>query len=645
MASKDEMRAARMARLGGSPAPTTATAEETQSSPSASFAAAPAPVAANTSTSVEDLGTYLTSAEGLRTLRTILYEGGGASLEDMNRWYGQGFQFCEGGESGGNGSSVLAYGLKQGFGGPCGVLAAVQAEMIGNILFGTSGSPSPLEGIELPTLTKEEIHAAFAKSICSILLRASAEEGRIVLVDAEDFTFTDFDNDSLMVQRGVKAVVFTSTEEAEAHVLRRLDLFSSTSGVIFYVMSLVLSRGIERVQGDMDIAMSGNTLIGRFGNGTQELINLLLTGRATTDVFDGNKPIGDSGLVVKGVSQRPRIGYLTHLEALQLCQVGSFYKWPSLPVWVVASQSHFTVLFCPNPKINEESESERLQNKAQRAFKSMDPDECGFIPADKLSETLMNVDEPVLYEILGEEEEVARLRGHLRTDGDIIIWSSFWEAVSRLLVGHPLDDIISTGNTDAAALAAVTTRERSDSDYARELQAQFNGTGATDTAPVAAAAEPSPMDVVAMGGDDLAIGSDGLPRSDSDIARMLSEQWANEDRSQATTPGAAPTPTPAVPAPAPAPASAPAPAAAIQEAPRESFTLYHFNGLFNNSRQPRLSPIKVTPRSTDSVIGRSVAMTGGSSSTSYLCPIEEVLRTRWDGCSLDFGEGPAPSID
>ena len=130
----------------------------------------------------------------------------------------------------------------------------------------------------------------------------------------------------------------------------------------------------------MDADMSGNTLIGRFGNGTQELINLLLTGRATGDVFDGNKPLGDSGLVVQGVSRRPTIGYLTHLEALQLCQVGSYYKKPLLPVWVVASQSHFTVLFSPSASINEESESERLQTKTQRAFKSVDPDECGFIP-------------------------------------------------------------------------------------------------------------------------------------------------------------------------------------------------------------------------------------------------------------------------
>ena len=48
----------------------------------------------------------------------------------------------------------------------------------------------------------------------------------------------------------------------------------------------------------------------------------------------------------------------------------------------------------------------------------------------------MNVDEPVLYELLGEEEEVARLRGYLRTDGDIIV-STFWRLYRGCLQGPP----------------------------------------------------------------------------------------------------------------------------------------------------------------------------------------------------------------
>ncbi len=50
----------------------------------------------------------------------MVYEGGGATDEDMARWYEQGFTFC----------NNLSFGLQQSQGGPCGILAAVQAEMI-----------------------------------------------------------------------------------------------------------------------------------------------------------------------------------------------------------------------------------------------------------------------------------------------------------------------------------------------------------------------------------------------------------------------------------------------------------------------------------------------------------------------------------
>ena len=641
---KEAMRAARLRRLGGtSPASSSST-----SATMATIQQMPVEEAAEMPHIVSERGDLLTTSQGLAILKGILYDGGGATGEDMDRWYGQGFCFCELGTG-------MPFGLKQGFGGPCGVLAAVQAEMIGYILFNEDGKMQnkTVDDSGLPILSQAEIHSAFAKSLMDIIERAQDRRGEedLILVDATDLTFTGFDNAEVMVQRGVKALKFRAREDAERHILSRLSLYSSTSGVIYFLLSLALTRGMDKLKSDMDADMSGNRLIGRFGNGTQELINLLLTGRATGDVFDGNKPLGDSGLVVQGVSRRPTIGYLTHLEALQLCQVGSYYKKPTLPVWVVASQSHFTVLFSPSASVNEESESERLQTKTQRAFKSVDPDECGFIPSDKLNEALMNVEEPVLYELLGEEEQVARLRGYLRSDGDIIIWSSFWEAVSRLLTGGTLDDIIGDAQTAAAVLDAVTTRERSDSDIARELSMQVNAdspAGPSTFQPSLAQGEGLTNAFPESDNMDLVPSNSGIPRSDSDIARMLQEQWAREDAGGALTPSLVPAPAPApapAPVPAPAPAPTPVPVPAAAEETRKSFTLMHFNGLTNGSREPRLSLIKLTPRSVGSIIGQSVAMTGGNGGSSYMNPLEEVLLTRWAGAQLDFGSSPAPSID
>jgi hypothetical protein len=62
-------------------------------------------------------------------------------------------------------------------------------------------------------------------------------------------------------------------------------------------------------------------VIGNFGHCTQEMVNLLLTGRATSNVFDGSRELGDSGLMLRGVQRQSDAGYLSQLEALRYCQV------------------------------------------------------------------------------------------------------------------------------------------------------------------------------------------------------------------------------------------------------------------------------------------------------------------------------------
>lgn len=67
-------------------------------------------------------------------------------------------------------------------------------------------------------------------------------------------------------------------------------------------------------------------VIGQFGHCTQELMNLLLTGEATSNVFDGQIPMIEGGdgtdqLMLKGVRSRAEVGYLSQLEALRYCEV------------------------------------------------------------------------------------------------------------------------------------------------------------------------------------------------------------------------------------------------------------------------------------------------------------------------------------
>ena len=69
-------------------------------------------------------------------------------------------------------------------------------------------------------------------------------------------------------------------------------------GAILLVYSVILSRGIQSVIGDMDI--QENSLLTEHGYASQELINIILVGKAASNVFDGDKDMGDN-FIIKGI--------------------------------------------------------------------------------------------------------------------------------------------------------------------------------------------------------------------------------------------------------------------------------------------------------------------------------------------------------
>lgn len=78
-------------------------------------------------------------------------------------------------------------------------------------------------------------------------------------------------------------------------------------------------------------------LIGNHGHCNQELVNLFLTGKASTNCFDGVKELGDGvdKIVLKGVVGKQEFGFLTIFESLGYIEVGKNLKNPSLPIWVI----------------------------------------------------------------------------------------------------------------------------------------------------------------------------------------------------------------------------------------------------------------------------------------------------------------------
>lgn len=107
--------------------------------------------------------------------------------------------------------------------------------------------------------------------------------------------------------------------------------------------SALLTRGLEAARADAD--EPSVTLIARHDYCTQEAVNLLLLGRATSNVFDGNRRVGQLRLRGLRASDQPDVGFLALLEASGAMEVGRALKNPRWPVFVVQAESHFLVLF------------------------------------------------------------------------------------------------------------------------------------------------------------------------------------------------------------------------------------------------------------------------------------------------------------
>jgi hypothetical protein len=483
----------------------------------------------------------------------------------------------------------------QGNGGPCGVLAAVQAEMLRLLLFVHHREEMGSDSFDLQQVLKRERLAEdeaarqklLAEAMASLLVQcaaASTEASVCVVVQ-------DTQGDKAAYRESVVPVPGPTTDVPPPDLVALLQLempaFCSPHGVINFTFSVLRTKSVSTVREEMDDPTAA--LTGAFGYCTQELLNLLLTGKAVSNVFDGSVPMGDSGLALHGVPQRARIGYLTQLEALCYCQVGSFYKSPMYPVWVLGSSSHFSVGFALDPRVSEESVSEQLFQRLQRAFKMYDPMETGFMQMASLADSLKLLG--VSQEILSNEYWMARLLARLEisSGAGIVLWDEYWKVISVLL--HTSDFELALSGRYGASLTTEVHHplQRSDSDLARELQAQFD-------------AEES-------GGSD-----------------SSAQARANSQPNQ---------PPPAEPS----------------AAPLHSFDWFYYNGLGSNGtqsngRRPQLVKCRVKLEESEEFIGKSVPIqNSGKSGGHGSPPLEEIMRTKWPGSQIDWLGSSVPSID
>ncbi|NXI95027.1 MINY4 hydrolase, partial [Psophia crepitans] len=240
----------------------------------------------------------------------------------------------------------LKYGIVQKKGGPCGVLAAVQACVLQQLIFADSNKDK-----DTCCLQPSEVHRTkcLTMAIADILWRAGGNEKAIVALPSGRQQFTPigkYKADGILETLILHSA--TRYEDLIVFLQQNIHQFEiGPCGCILLTVSVILSRSINLVRNDFDVLT--NRLIGSHGYCTQELVNLLLTGKAVSNVFNNVIEL-DSGngniTILKGITSRSDIGLLSLFEHYDVCQVGCYLKTPKYPIWLVCSESHFSVLFC-----------------------------------------------------------------------------------------------------------------------------------------------------------------------------------------------------------------------------------------------------------------------------------------------------------
>jgi hypothetical protein len=272
----------------------------------------------------------------------------------QDHWLTQGFTFNDA-------TSVLPFGFAQAKGGPCGVLAAVQAFTLHELLFGrndnnnNNNTPAAQRG-RVYQATPSSLRNALAAALTRSLWQAGAGRAVTVRLAGGGGAATGASTGTSTGVAGAytpdgwteSLSVFEhhSQDALRAWFDANLDAFEASgarpSGVVLFMYALLLTRGVSEALADRDDPTS--FMIGAHGYCTQELVNLALTGRATSNVFD-NERVVDEHTRLRGVRARGVVGFLSLFEHHGYIEVGSHLKTPSTPIWVVCSESHYTVLW------------------------------------------------------------------------------------------------------------------------------------------------------------------------------------------------------------------------------------------------------------------------------------------------------------
>ncbi|KYN31382.1 hypothetical protein ALC56_14263 [Trachymyrmex septentrionalis] len=337
--------------------------------------------------------------ELLKNIKTLLW--GSTVKEDVFKRWAQGFYF----------SIDEPTALVQTEGGPCAVIAAVQAFILKQLLLES-------DVITWKDIKAEKCDQLLVKALIEIINQAadiqdpkysvvhandsndfvSSKEGtdtksaEPMANSAQDISEGNQINETLATKQvsleseafhsQLRIFTTNSIDDVEDFFTERIGMLKDQYGILLLLYTVMCTKGVPEICSEMSDPTEP-MIDSTYGYGSQSLINLMLTGRAVSHVWDHDQDI--SGLKLRGIDKQNTVGFLTLLEHLRYCEVGTFLKSPSHPIWVLGSDTHLTVLFSTEKRlVSPETPSEQ----ARRIFKRFDPEGNNFIAANLLQDVL-----------------------------------------------------------------------------------------------------------------------------------------------------------------------------------------------------------------------------------------------------------------
>uniref|UniRef100_A0A4W3HPA0 Ubiquitin carboxyl-terminal hydrolase MINDY n=1 Tax=Callorhinchus milii TaxID=7868 RepID=A0A4W3HPA0_CALMI len=312
-------------------------------------------------------------------------------------------------------SQSEATSLEQFEGGPCAVIAPVQVKY-GHLI--------------LIYFLEEERKNFFCLTLCEILetarLKHSSpfclvtlprdrkQEGHASISDQPESSQGSEEEQLFFYLIHFRKRTYANVTELKEAVFDQYSTWRNRFGVLLFLYSVILTKGIANVRNEIED--TAEPLIDPvYGHGSQSLINLLLTGYAVLNVWDGDREC--SGMKLHGIRNQATVGFLTLMESLRYCKVGGFLKSPKFPIWILGSETHLTVFFAKEMSLVA---PESPWEQARRVFQTYDPEDNGFIP-DTLLEDVMRA-----LDLVSDPEYVNIMKNKLDPEGlGIILLGKF----------------------------------------------------------------------------------------------------------------------------------------------------------------------------------------------------------------------------